>query len=227
VNSPLLCEVAEKERREAENAVKMLDFIAWQVERGARDVRESHVLELQRLAVEGIYHCGGKFRTARFDPRHDAEELNLGEGLRIGGSTHVPPNAASICAYLTDMLDVCNSAKYLPVERAAYALWRFNWIHPFAGGNGRVARAITYLILCMDFEAMLPGKTTMPRLIAKARERYLAALRAVDAKVALLDGDPVEANPDLNFLVPMTRFINAMLWLQLRSAGVGLTKPGD
>jgi fido (protein-threonine AMPylation protein) len=23
------------------------------------------------------------------------------------------------------------------VERAAYALWRLNWIHPFAGGNGR------------------------------------------------------------------------------------------
>jgi Fic family protein len=45
------------------------------------------------------------------------------------------------------------------LERAAYAQWRFNWIHPFAGGNGRASRALTYLIVCMNEERMLPKRS--------------------------------------------------------------------
>jgi Fic family protein len=45
-----------------------------------------------------------------------------------------------------------------PLERAGYALWRFNWVHPFRGGNGRTSRAVAYLIVCMAEQMMLPGK---------------------------------------------------------------------
>jgi Fic family protein len=217
---PLLCPLADKERLEAENAVKMLDFIAdLVIDRGAREVRESHVLELQRVAIQGIYPCAGKFRDARFDRPKDDEHLRLlGEGLRIGGSKHQPPDAAHIRGLTIDMLDVCNSPKLDAITRAAYALWRCNWIHPFAGGNGRVARALSYLIICMDIESMIPGTPTMPGLIAKARERYLAALREVDENIAQIAGDPTEHDPALNFLQPMRRFVGAMLTAQLRAA---------
>jgi Fic family protein len=67
------------------------------------------------------------------------------------------------------------------IYRAAYTLWRFNWIHPFPGGNGRTARALTYLVICMDNRAMLPGEPTMPRLIAETgRDKYILALREAD-----------------------------------------------
>jgi Fic family protein len=42
------------------------------------------------------------------------------------------------------------------IWRAAYALCRLNWIHPFAGGNGRTARAFSYLIICLDMQIIRP-----------------------------------------------------------------------
>jgi len=56
-----------------------------------------------------------------------------------------------------------------------------NWIHPFFGGNGRTARALSYLVLCARLGFRLPGSKTIPDLIVESREPYYVALRTADA----------------------------------------------
>jgi Fic family protein len=118
-------------------------------------VRESHVLMLQQLAVDEIYPCG-TYRDARTT-------------IRINDSKHVPPEAVFVPSHIQEMLEHINDRKRPALERAAYALWRLNWIHPFRGGNGRTSRCIAYLILCIDLGAMLPGLPTLPSLIYDKR----------------------------------------------------------
>lgn len=66
------------------------------------------------------------------------------------------------------------------VVLASYVLWKLNHIHPFINGNGRTARAAAYFVLCVKEGAWLPGRTILPELIRKNRERYVKALMEVD-----------------------------------------------
>jgi Fic family protein len=59
---------------------------------------------------------------------------------------------------------------------AAYVLWRINWIHPFADGNGRTARAVSYILLSIKLDSLLPGTKTIPDQIAADKKPYYAAL---------------------------------------------------
>src|SRR5262245_43669892 len=126
-----------KAELEGRNGAHQLEYITQLVEAGAKHVRESHVLQLQEIAVNDIYPCAGKYRNARIK-------------VRITNSMHEPPEAAFVPSLVRDAVDWINREQEeghsSAVTRAAYALWRFNWIHPFAGGNGRTSRAVAYLI---------------------------------------------------------------------------------
>jgi Fic family protein len=61
-----------------------------------------------------------------------------------------------------------------PVVQAAFAHYAFVWIHPFADGTGRVARALASVYTCRSH--------SMPLMIlAENRPDYLQALAAADA----------------------------------------------
>jgi Fic family protein len=199
----LLCDPLEKAQREADNGVAQIDFIADLVNaKKATDLRESHVLELHSLAIQGIYGCGGKYRSATMD-------------VTIQGSDHTVPAQWRVPSLVRDMVDWNNAEapSKSPLERAAFVLWRFNWIHPFAGGNGRTARAISYLIVCMGNRATLPGVPSMPSLIYQNRDKYVAALKAADAK---------ERSGDPETVADMKSFLKDMLTRQLAKAIDGL-----
>ena len=198
--NPLLCPPTEKARLEARNGLEQLALIEHLVvDRGCSDLRESHVMELQQLAVEGIYPCAGTYRDARFK-------------VSIEGSPHQLPEAARVPLLVKDAIELINNSEsFSSLDRAAYALWRFNWIHPFRGGNGRTSRAIAYLILCMDEGRMWPGPKTMPSLIYDHRRAYIDALQAVDANE--------KGSPDnLSNVEPMSNFLREMLIEQMASA---------
>ena len=198
-NGPLLCSEADKAPLEARNGVEQLDYITSLLERGADDLRESHVLELQGIAVRDIYPCAGKYRDAT-------------KTVIIRNSGHQLPEPAFVPTHVRDAVAWINGnrGRRSALERAAYALWRFNWIHPFAGGNGRTSRALAYLIVCLDAKMMLPGVPSMPTLIYDRRDDYIKALRAADKSV--VDSD---AEPDFS---EMTAFLQDMLTRQLASA---------
>jgi Fic family protein len=211
-DSPLLCPPDEKAEREAANGVKQLDYLTDLVigERAIKDVRETHVLDLQKLAVNGIYPCGGDYRDARTK-------------IIISDSEHEPPEAAFVSSHVVELLDYINSTRdKLPaLERAAYALWRLNWIHPFRGGNGRTSRCLAYLIICLDLGMMVPGMPTLPTLIYDRRKEYVKALKAADASLRATLAAPreQEEQPDARAnLTEMTGYLQDLVTQQMASA---------
>lgn len=201
--SPLLCAAEKKAELEARNALQQLEYLEYLIARGQKAIHVSDVLQLQELAVQDIYPCGGNFRDARF-------EVNLPD------SEHRPPPAALVEHHVRELLDVINAKDQFVTTRAAFALWRFNWIHPFPGGNGRTARAIAYLVLCIDMNMMLPGVPTMPALIALQRDGYIDALRAVDKRAVGITSLDVLMEPKI--IGPMDSYLTAIATQQLLNA---------
>jgi Fic family protein len=159
----------EKIRLETRNGVIQADFmfetaISWN---SSKRLTPDILIELQRLAVNQIYRCAGHFR--------DGEVI-------LDGVDHHPPNHSEVphlvdemCAYLNDHRGATTA-----VHLSAYAMWRVNWIHPFFGGNGRSARAFSYLVLLSSLGFALPVIKTIPELIVENRNPYFEALRSAD-----------------------------------------------
>lgn len=126
------------------------------------------VQSLQRVAIQDIYTCAGNYRTGP---------------VFIEGTTHQPPPPADVAGLVEEMCDYINGkwSQSSPIHMAAYAMWRVNWIHPFAGGNGRTSRAVSNLVLCARLGYRLPGTLTVPEQIVANRQPYYAALDAADA----------------------------------------------
>ncbi|WP_456663465.1 Fic family protein [Bradyrhizobium sp. LB13.1] len=59
-------------------------------------------------------------------------------------------------------------------------MWRLNWIHPFADGNGRTSRIVSYVVLSVRAGAVLPGTPTIPDQIIDNRKPYFDALDEAD-----------------------------------------------
>lgn len=67
-----------------------------------------------------------------------------------------PPSWSLVPGLVAEMCDEINRRSEAgPLNAAAYALWRLNWIHPFGDGNGKTARAVMYLVRCVGFGRML------------------------------------------------------------------------
>lgn len=107
-----------------------------------------------------------------------------------------------LCDYVND-----NWSK-AAVHLAAYVLWRLNWIHPFADGNGRTARAVSYVVMSTKLDSLLPGTPTIPEQIAGNKRPYYDALEAADLKLT-------EGMLDVSALEDM---LDRMLATQLLSA---------
>jgi len=80
---------------------------------------------------------------------------------------HTPSEWPLVYEEMSDFIDTlhANWAAWSPVEAAAYALWGVNHVHPFAEGNGRTARALSYYVLCKKLRNWVPGRTTVVELI--------------------------------------------------------------
>jgi Fic family protein len=101
--------------------------------------------------------------------------------VMIAGVDHHPPNHAEIPALVEGMcLYVNQNWTRSPIHLASYLMWRLNWVHPFFGGNGRTARAVSYLVLCARLGFRIPGTPTIPESIVAERGPYYWALQAAD-----------------------------------------------
>lgn len=193
-------ELARAER-EAGNAVaqfdRVLDLID-DVVRGGRPfrLRVSIVQDLHRIALEGLSAYAGNWRPG---------------DVRIGGSRHQPPKAHLVAGLMEDLCDWINDrfGKASPITLCAYAMWRLNWIHPFDDGNGRTSRAVAYFVLCAAVGYRLPGRVTIPELIAANKAPYYRALEQID------DHAIRDPEPDLG---PMKELLEGYLAKQLADA---------
>lgn len=84
-----------------------------------------------------------------------------------------------------------------------------NWIHSFSDGNGRTARAISYVVLRSKLDSLLPGTPTIPEQIATDKQPYYAGLESADNAWTTTQQIDVSA---------LEEMLNNMLAAQLLSA---------
>ena len=166
--------LSEQERAECEarNALlqakrleEMIDAYVLEPERPFR-LRPSIILELNRLAIDGLDAFAGNWRPG---------------SVEISGSKHQPPDAHLVPELIEQLCDYINDNwKRRATHLAAYAMWRMNWIHAFTDGNGRTARAVSYLVLSVRLHMKIPGDPTIPEMIIDNRKPYYDALEEAD-----------------------------------------------
>jgi len=166
----LFRDTEEKARLEARNGLLQFDEVMRLADKATAEksfrLRPSTIQSFQRLAIKDIYTCAGNFRTGP---------------VFIGGTSHQPPPPEEIAELVENLCDYVNDVgDKSPIHLAAYVMWRLNWIHPFAGGNGRTSRAASYLVLIANLGHQLPGTKTIPDLIVDNRKPYYQALDAAD-----------------------------------------------
>jgi Fic family protein len=159
----------DKIRSESRNGVIQANFVLHKISEWteAERVTPALILKLQELAITQIYRCAGFFRD--------------GPVIVGDGKGHQPPDHTEVLKLVSELCEYLNSNwSALPIHLASYAMWRMNWIHPFYGGNGRSARALSYMVLSVKLGFVLPGTRTLPELIVDNPGPYYKALRQAD-----------------------------------------------
>ncbi|HUS17067.1 MAG TPA: Fic family protein [Chloroflexia bacterium] len=139
------------------------------------------LLELHRVTMGGLVADAGQLRT---------------RAVAIQGALITIPLPAAVPALIADWLAwlAHEAGRHDPVTRATVAHHRFEAIHPFSDGNGRVGRLLLNLLL---LQAGYPPAL----LLRQWRGAYLRALRGADVGYygALLNlvGRAVEGALDL------------------------------
>jgi Fic family protein len=167
----LISDPQAKAEAEARNGLRQYDAgiqaIQTALERGSFKLRPSLILSLHREALAGISMFAGNFRPA---------------GVEIEGSKHEPPGAYLVPELVEELCDYVNDnwGTSSAIHLGAYLMWRLNWIHPFADGNGRTSRILSYVVLSIRSGFILPGTPTIPDQIVDNRTPYFDALDAAD-----------------------------------------------
>jgi Fic family protein len=173
IEASLITDLDEVAVAEARNGLRQIDEVTAMVEHYVSEkrpffLRPSTLLHLHRIALDGLSSYAGLFRPA---------------AIEIGGSRHQPVDAFLVPSKVEEMCDYVNDNWGIatPIHLSAYVLWRLNWIHPFTDGNGRTARACSYLILCLKLGFPIYAPNSVPAQIAENKKPYYAALEAADA----------------------------------------------
>lgn len=131
-----------------------------------RDILDDAFLrELHRRMFGRTWKWAGTYRST---------EKNLGVA---------PARIAEEVRQLLENTRAQIAATVAPIDEVAARFHhRLVWIHPFPNGNGRHARLLTDLLLAANgAERFTWGRGDLEHA-GEARERYLAALRAADAR---------------------------------------------
>jgi len=138
-------------------AIKSLERL---VEVGG-DILEEDVLRLHELVLHDIDETAGRYRTS---------------GVRVSGAGFTPPTSRDVRLRVLGLLQwlKSNPDELTPIELAALFHHRFVQIHPFADGNGRVARLLMNAIL------MKHGYPFIANITYRDRAKYLKTLSDAD-----------------------------------------------
>jgi fido (protein-threonine AMPylation protein) len=164
----LLCPLEKKADLEIRNQVIVAEYLADFVKNERSRITEGVLLEIHGLTIQDIYPCAGNYRDA----------LTL---ITITDTDHKPAHASQVRLEVIDMLEWLYSAGKAnsALGRASYVLWKVNHIHPFNGGNGRVARALAYLVMVSEVAPIFAGEP-LPAKLKKRKVEYVAGLKSAD-----------------------------------------------
>jgi Fic family protein len=165
----LLCPIEKKADVEIANQAVVAEYLSDFVQNKRSRITLSDVLQIHALTIQGIYPCAGQFRDA----------LTV---VEITDTDHKPAHPAQVRLDVNDMLEWLYSGEGRPksaLERAAFVLWKLNAIHPFNGGNGRVARAAAYLVMVSEVAPIFAGEP-LPAKLKRRKPEYVTGLKKAD-----------------------------------------------
>lgn len=149
-----------------------------------------------------------QLHAAAGDPANPAVGNFRGVEVQVG--SHRAPSPAMLSSLVDEFCDELRSrwGAEDPLHLSAFALWRLNWIHPFVDGNGRTARALSYLILNLKFGMQLPGVPTLLEQLSDRRSQYFDSLAVADVTYATTGTADVS---------PLAELLEELLLRQLRN----------
>ncbi len=160
---------------EQKNLYRLQELVDVHIKRaassGSFSLTEALIKDLHRVAMNQILPSAGEYRQ---------------NGVYIKNSKHKPPEWFEVRGHMANMCDYINGVwkdRDL-IHLAAYAMWRINFIHPFGNGNGRVSRAVSYLVMCAKHGKQLPAENSVVKQIVDNRLPYYDALACADACAA-------------------------------------------
>lgn len=174
-----------KAKIELVNYVEALHYLDELAERGGFEITPETILALHKRTTRGL----GSEESAHFKPRHEGAwrdgiarvvDRATGRVMHEGPPPEeVPDRMAGLCAWIAERED--RLVTFPPPVIAAIAHYALTDIHPFADGNGRVARLLSAAIL-MRLGFISRRLFSFERYYAENRDAYYAALRSVRAK---------------------------------------------
>lgn len=159
---------SQKALKVARNQRQVLDYIYYLLEHRGHGLRltEGILYELHRLTIGDMYPCSGNYRDAHY-------EVTL-DGTRVPEAYVIRFRIQDIICQFNDNYDDDDI-----LTRISKLHFRFTALHPFNGGNGRIARALMTLFLLPDVE-----QTVVFDLISwikQRREQYILSLKLGEA----------------------------------------------
>ena len=122
-----LSAVSARPKREVLNYFAGLRYVEKHAKK--KTIRHEDLFALHRLLADTVMDQGeaGRYRMI---------------AVRVG--KHVPPAASEVSGLMFELLEWWNrkSVELSPVLSSAILHYQFEWIHPFADGNGRTGRAL-------------------------------------------------------------------------------------
>lgn len=117
----------QRAKREVLNYFAGLRYISEQADTKA--IRHTNLFELHRMLAEEVMDQGSAGQYRDF-------------GVQVG--IHVPPPASKVKPLMSELLSWWNkpALSLSPILSSAILHYRFEYIHPFADGNGRTGRAL-------------------------------------------------------------------------------------
>ncbi|MGQ0847733.1 MAG: Fic family protein [Actinomycetota bacterium] len=160
----------EIEDEAARRVVSNLDALRDATE-SALPIRLADILRWHRKLMEAHPHLSpessGSFRSQ--------QNWIGGDAFGPRNARFVPPRPVTVPALIDDLVTFCARTDLAPVAHAAIAHARFEVIHPFIDGNGRVGRLLIQPLLRRRFA--LPSLVPISVIWSQDTNRYVEGLR--------------------------------------------------
>lgn len=169
-------EVVARDRdiQEVINYRKAMDYISkWQVANGRWQIDEKVIKEIHRMTVNKILaeNQAGEYRKNQVVIKNS----------RTGDVSFKPPAPDDVKPQINDLIAFLNessSQDIHPILRSGIVHYELARIHPFVDGNGRVARALSTLILFID-NYDIRKFFSLEEFFDSDAQRYYEALQSV------------------------------------------------